>query len=101
MKVAFVIVCSGSPPHARGKLTKQLYEGLEADHPRMRGENRLKRPRPRWKEGSPPHARGKPWRSEKQVRPAGITPACAGKTHLRDIRAVPNRDHPRMRGENS
>ena len=72
---------SGSPPHARGRLarpgqprarlgitpacagkTNPLTGGFwsSSDHPRMRGEDRVTRPRP--------------------GRSGGITPACAGKT---------------------
>ena len=70
----------GSPPHARGKQAlfvaddfavritpacagktpmKGPYDAHEPDHPRMRGENRLRWLNRRRFPGSPPHARGK------------------------------------------
>ena len=49
--------------------------------------------------GSPPHVRGKgDWEHENQVDD-GITPACAGKSHFRQIWKSGGRDHPRMCGE--
>ena len=49
--------------------------------------------------GSPPHARGKVPPVQAPLRPAGITPACAGKSGRCDFLIVLCRDHPRMRGE--
>ena len=49
--------------------------------------------------GSPPHARGKVCPGRSSCSPAGITPACAGKSPARRRIAPPRWDHPRMRGE--
>ena len=65
----------------------------------MRGEDRLKRPRQRWRGGSPPHARGRPVAIMLYRRAGGITPACAGKTLCWKRTFRITRDHPRMRGE--
>ena len=112
-------VC-GSPPHARGRRqlrkSKWILPGITpacagktadriakhrnpGDHPRMRGEDKLKEFTGRRVQGSPPHARGRPaveWKADSQVR---ITPACAGKTPSSPRQGRKCRDHPRMRGE--
>ena len=51
--------------------------------------------------GSPPHARGRRRCLSRRPRRARITPACAGKTHLRSTKTHAHTDHPRMRGEDS
>ena len=51
--------------------------------------------------GSPPHARGRREWTLAVPEPAGITPACAGKTHSGVVHCLLLRDHPRMRGEDS
>ena len=40
-------------------------------------------------------------RAEKDPRPVRITPACAGKTYRSYAVIVADKDHPRMRGENT
>ena len=113
-------VASGSPPHARGILVDNLlhhspkgitpacagntYPSYVAttcprDHPRMRGEYRMKSLQNFLRLGSPPHARGIPPCDYSAVWYSGITPACAGNTL--SFRPMPEvlRDHPRMRGE--
>ncbi len=95
-----VMLSTGSPPHARGKVLLFLrsigldgitpacagksrdcccMSGFGWDHPRMRGE-KIPENRDRWVS----------W---------GITPACAGKSHAGGRQSTPERDHPRMRGE--
>ncbi len=94
----------GSPPHARGRPGFEIRDTIAwritpacagktasrkhshhhiSDHPRMRGEDA----NPSWtigkRSGSPPHARGRHFHIEADVADARITPACAGKTHLR------------------
>ena len=112
----------GSPPHARGKhrtgnsassrngitpacagktTTRAWRTPTERDHPRMRGENDRDANVCCAEEGSPPHARGKRRRNELHDRIPRITPACAGKTRLRDPGYDRLADHPRMRGENA
>ena len=112
----------GSSPHARGKLVwvccrsfrvrlipacagktaMSLSRLLRARaHPRMRGENKLEASVPFQLWGSSPHARGKRCGISTGFLPAGLIPACAGKTAMR--RDSPQRRwaHPRMRGENT
>ena len=110
----------GSPPHARGKgplIGEQLIvTGITPacagkrrigyasnyfieDHPRMRGEKPTPGRAPSTTIGSPPHARGKAVTRRQTVAGAGITPACAGKSPSIIAPQLPQRDHPRMRGE--
>ena len=92
----------GSPPHARGRRRRcsrgcprlgitpacagktcaqpRVREG-RSDHPRMRGEDAVRRSTPSSPNGSPPHARGR------------HEPLVAGN--------IDSLDHPRMRGEDS
>ena len=49
--------------------------------------------------GSPPHVRGKEPRFPHLLPDSRITPACAGKSHFRQIWKSGGRDHPRMCGE--
>ena len=50
--------------------------------------------------GSPPRVRGKLHLAHRLPAPAGITPACAGKTSVTCRIFYPSRDHPRVCGEN-
>ena len=114
------MILSGSPPHARGRLisvvlgtertritpacagktTLSLAAALQPkDHPRMRGEDVLDRPRHRRTRPSPPHARGRRMRQIDAQMDVGITPACAGKTISETEPTARRSDHPRMRGE--
>ncbi len=111
---------NGSPPHARGRLpTGRAVRVAEritpacagktgiydlpqlpvADHPRMRGEDKLRLSVGAERGGSPPHARGRRAGRDANRVVAGITPACAGKTCPRPGQAASMTDHPRMRGE--
>ena len=69
------------------------------DHPRMRGEHRLRHRRLRYRRGSSPHARGTPEVTAGNSRTNGIIPACAGNTLKYVVRFRLYGDHPRMRGE--
>ena len=110
----------GSPPHARGRLgpsfgrrslgritpacagktrASSFPRSVSADHPRMRGEDLTFENNSSEDLGSPPHARGRHPRGTPLLRPAGITPACAGKTRRSGRTASAQPDHPRMRGE--
>ena len=112
----------GSPPRVRGKLcrkyffrmhsgitpacagkTEEAYElaNEDEDHPRVCGENRLRRERATTLPGSPPRVRGKLARSTGKTPTPGITPACAGKTTRNGRRAPRSEDHPRVCGENA
>ena len=97
-------VLSGSPPHARGRLTRitgnnpltritpacagktsptPRGRAAGSDHPRMRGEDSDRPTSPGLHGGSPPHARGRLKGTGWRARARGITPACAGKTAWR------------------
>ena len=112
----------GSPPHTRGKLgagggherragITPAYAGkilpfvpvkiVNADHPRIRGENLRVFPRVQPPHGSPPHTRGKYLKLGLFPLVGGITPAYAGKIASGPAPSLPKRDHPRIRGENS
>ena len=71
------------------------------DHPRTRGEKRLRhfihRPEP----GSPPHTRGKAASTSAGSGSDRITPAHAGKSNPCSPTVSPFQDHPRTRGEKS
>ncbi len=110
----------GSPPHARGRRSRAgtpsgtlritpacagktasycTRRSDAADHPRMRGEDHWGCDCIGVPVGSPPHARGRPLGGSDGSLVCWITPACAGKTTYRKYLARPDRDHPRMRGE--
>ena len=110
----------GSPPRARGKVYA-FRDGLHGhgitpacagkragvlkkrarpwDHPRVRGEKFFFAGGTATAVGSPPRARGKARPRHPAPPPAGITPACAGKSpRVRSGFSHPW-DHPRVRGE--
>ena len=112
----------GSSPHARGKLLKAggasmigwlipacagktlkacITSTQNGAHPRMRGENSILRSVSEGLPGSSPHARGKPRFASAVPWIRRLIPACAGKTHARDVEPVGTGAHPRMRGENT
>ena len=112
----------GSPPHARGK---EIFNGKPQarvgitparagksfvgggnctrprDHPRTRGEKRLRISSPELIRGSPPHARGKAKTGSAHIGCTRITPAHAGKSSPCAPTVSPFQDHPRTRGEKS
>ena len=110
----------GSPPHARGRLAKWLWQKIKdwitpacagktytrsgmfsrtPDHPRMRGEDARMVFESEGGGGSPPHARGRRRGCRTRSHRTGITPACAGKTRWISHAGRDAGDHPRMRGE--
>ena len=69
------------------------------DHPRLRGEQpQPHRPKQQC-EGSPPLARGTVVQDQLVRAVCGITPACAGNSGSSRRSRSPQRDHPRLRGE--
>ena len=93
----------GSPPHARGRLFRRFPDFVDEritpacagktshassagttsrDHPRMRGEDFVADTGQDFQQGSPPHARGTQIAGDVVGADPGITPACAGKTHV-------------------
>ena len=69
------------------------------DHPRMCGEKPTFMFASFLYTGSPPHVRGKELRDRGHISTDGITPACAGKSHILTINPKLPEDHPRMCGE--
>ena len=111
---------TGSPPRVRGKagrLAKALaalwitpacagksshpyYTTLpRGDHPRVCGEKVSEMITPTSKAGSPPRMRGKDRPVFHRQPTAGITPAHAGKSAIREPPAGNGGDHPRACGE--
>ena len=88
-------------PACAGKTLGWRYppRGTE-DHPRVCGENGIRRAMDECVEGSPPRVRGKLCRQNFHLFRVGVTPACAGKTRSRRRAAFSIRDHPRVCGEN-
>ena len=112
----------GSPPHARGTPLEDAMDNDElritpacagntvfaliadlksSHHPRMRGEHSFLAVILTPALGSPPHARGTRCVDLDVCAGTGITPACAGNTHIGDNDLLKIQDHPRMRGEHS
>ena len=111
---------TGSSPHARGTLLKQIVEtvchrfipacaGNAATvqvyhtpvtvHPRMRGERRARNTSSCSICGSSPHARGTPNSDSVRKRFLRFIPACAGNAAKSSTRQSLLPVHPRMRGE--
>ena len=92
----------GSPPHMRGKVARRKNMcPCSKDHPRTCGEKEGLKYDTEILQGSPPHMRGKEYRAQSIVRPAGITPAHAGKSALLTPTYRQRWDHPRTCGEKS
>ena len=112
----------GSSPHARGTLVwstvdqtdpgiipacagntapDRSCDGVDRDHPRMRGEHNSPDNCAKGYLGSSPHARGTRDRASLSPRLQGIIPACAGNTIIAFGLVEPCGDHPRMRGEHA
>ena len=92
---------AGLIPACAGKTSLSPSPGTPSRaHPRVCGEN------PVWAVigiswlGSSPRVRGKPERHEEAPAPAGLIPACAGKTALWTARSPSLKAHPRVCGEN-
>ena len=90
----------GITPACAGKSTgKHSSPIIARDHPRVCGEKTTSSSTvwPVW--GSPPRVRGKAAITARRVPAARITPACAGKRLLRQLRHITSQDHPRVCGE--
>ena len=70
-----------------------------SDHPRLRGEHFASASFGSSTTGSPPPARGAQIVGAVGPVARRITPACAGSTCRQSVRTLPDRDHPRLRGE--
>ncbi len=93
---------SGITPACAGKRRDYVARLIDCgDHPRVCGEKVMLASGRMIGVGSPPRVRGKDDRYAGQGGHLGITPACAGKSGGRHLRALTTRDHPRMCGEKS
>ena len=112
----------GSPPHVREQRNRRM-EGFWAArftpacagttrlrrnkkwhfqvHPRMCGNNGIRRRLSVVRQGSPPHVREQPSASTATCILSRFTPACAGTTLQTCSACSPCRVHPRMCGNNS
>ena len=96
------VFVTGITPACAGKTSARSARGAaRRDHPRVCGENFRQYRKRRVVQGSPPRVRGKLSGIVEDIPPAGITPACAGKTGGWLQGAAQTGDHPRVCGENS
>ena len=114
------VAIQGSPPRVRGKgkhgTATQKGQGITpacagkskilpnaskqgGDHPRVCGEKIFLSSLTILLTGSPPRVRGKGIREIFIAKKVRITPACAGKSFIRDFGIAFARDHPRVCGE--
>ena len=88
-----------TPAYAGKRDSIPQQSSLRRDHPRVCGE----KPRIFFMSirsaGSPPRMRGKGQPLYIVVSESGITPACAGKSLVRELLLIVSRDHPRVCGE--
>ena len=115
-----IAIASGSPPPVRGKgvdcgtvqgvlritpacagksPNQRCQRPEDQDHPRLCGEKQIDFDGKWIKPGSPPPVRGKDRRRAGPLRAPGITPACAGKSHIATVLRETFKDHPRLCGE--
>ena len=88
-------------PACAGKTVPGLCSLFQSwDHPRVCGENEKMMADVLGEKGSPPRVRGKPSFQDTDSKEVRITPACAGKTRRRSAGESPDKDHPRVCGEN-
>ena len=91
---------NGSSPLARGTRSNILTGmGLDAVHPRLRGELAIAALPRLFKTGSSPLARGTPTESAAIWTRARFIPACAGNSPMQFAEVVSDPVHPRLRGE--
>ena len=90
----------GITPACAGKREKRVEKIPQIwDHPRVCGEKVTRHRAGHPPRGSPPRVRGKVTRLYALADKEGITPACAGKSHI--VRGLVKlvKDHPRVCGE--
>ena len=87
------------PACAGSSVLAPLVTSLSRDHPRVCGEQRLKKSVINMQSGSSPRVRGAGRVRRGRECPHGIIPACAGSSHRRCNQRGMARDHPRVCGE--
>ncbi len=91
---------TGITPACAGRSLKQFVALFQhGDHPRVRGEKRLRLFFHALEIGSPPRARGEAGADRAESHPERITPACAERRVIVSSYMPPAWDHPRVRGE--
>ena len=88
-----------TPACAGNRLGKPTAILIRPDHPRVCGEQSLTCFPPKGGKGSPPRVRGTVAYGGEFTGLAGITPACAGNSSAVPVEPIPERDHPRVCGE--
>ena len=88
-----------TPACAGKSLSVPTHGSRPGDHPRVCGEKGFIGLEVGLYPGSPPRVRGKEQENNQQYTFKGITPACAGKSHMRSSGIGWHRDHPRVCGE--
>ena len=88
-----------TPAYAGKRLTVRDIMQTIGDHPRVCGEEARSVGRGVAHRGSPPRVRGKGCVIHFSCPPYGITPACAGKSHIPNTCVTTTWDHPRVCGE--
>ncbi len=93
-------VASGTIPACAGS-SRAASESHEptGDHPRVRGEQPVRKHDRAFTWGPSPRARGADSLPAVSISPGGTIPACAGSSVTRVFPVVPLWDHPRVRGE--
>ena len=90
----------GITPACAGKRGRCCPDRLRCwDHPRVCGEKDKAAEKAQHLRGSPPRMRGKVVQFHHRHNGVGITPACAGKSHVLPRSAQVQWDHPRVCGE--
>ena len=92
--------CTGITPACAGnRMAVFGFSAAMRDHPRVCGEQQAWVLSDILRAGSPPRVRGTVRGPCGGQYRRGITPACAGNSYTLDGRAVPDKDHPRVCGE--
>ena len=101
--LSFSTTSSGgiTPADAGKTIFALMLDVARQDHPRGCGENAKNEPKQANAVGSPPRMRGKRLPHSCGITALRITPADAGKTRQRNLRAETVGDHPRGCGENT
>ncbi len=87
------------PACAGSSYSADRYSQSRRDHPRVRGEQGPVEGRSGLAQGPSPRARGADDGSDGRVEMKGTIPACAGSRRAGCRPSDPDRDHPRVRGE--
>ena len=93
--------CGITPACAGNRIRRKEFNTIKKDHPRVCGEQCVRRESHPRLSGSPPRVRGTGTVSKLPRGFQGITPACAGNSRVCRKSGMDGRDHPRVCGEQS